>query len=112
MRISSNGDFNKPVLLIRLKVSGSIIGYDGIRDLSKSAEVKKVENMMETNLVKQINQLMGRFHKLGVEPCGLKEAFRRRYPGKWTRQVGDAAIKRAKIIAIPDVEIVSIGTIR
>lgn len=111
-KVSSNGSLKKPVIHIKLRVRGMLVGYSGSKDLEKRAQYRTMVQELEKRIKKESMEMLVRFQKQGVDPAQLEESIRQKYYGKWTRETGLALYKKAKFNVEVHVDVVGFGTLK
>ncbi|MFJ7936203.1 Ger(x)C family spore germination protein [Sporosarcina sp. NPDC096371] len=112
LKVKSNKNTESPKLDISLKLEGVIVEYKGKRDLSKSGEIKKLENKISKHLKNDIEDILKKLQESEVDPVGFSEYFRMYHKGKWTDELTQNIIKSAKYKVNVEFEILNTGTLK
>jgi spore germination protein len=107
-----NGDLKKPKLFIYLYVRGSVVDYDGKKDLANQEERIEIEKKLEKQLENKVIMVVRELQNLGIDPVGFGESFRIRNANDWSKEKWMAAFKQADITTHVETRIISTGTIR
>ncbi|MFY0544802.1 Ger(x)C family spore germination protein [Brevibacillus sp. H7] len=110
--VESFGDLSKPTIRIKISTEGPILGYTGSRDLENPREINEVRRQIEQELIKEIHALLQKFQKKGIDPAALEESLRTRYRGKWKREMGLSALKKATFQVSVDIDFTGYGTMK
>lgn len=106
------GNIETPELFIHLYVRGSIVDYDGIKDLEILENRENIEEEIARKLEERLTNMIAHFKKIGVDPIGFGESFRIRYPQNWSKEKWLEMFERTNVTNQVEVRIVSTGTIR
>jgi spore germination protein len=110
--VESFGDFSKPIIRIKISAEGPILGYTGSRNLEKPQGMSKLRRQIELEVTKEIHALLQKFQKTGIDPAALEESLRTRYRGKWKREIGLSALKKAKFQVRVNIDFTGYGTMK
>lgn len=110
--IDSNHSLTHPKLSLQMNLTGILDDYNGNKDLTKPANLKKLEQESNKALTKETKKLIKRFQKLHVDPVGLGENVRAQYPLPWSKERWDDALAHADIKVTVSTEIVSTGMLK
>ncbi|MEG0261275.1 MAG: Ger(x)C family spore germination C-terminal domain-containing protein, partial [Lysinibacillus sp.] len=83
VKMKSNKSMNSPKLTIKLKIAGTLSEYRGEREkkLVSLDDITKLENDIDKQIEKDIDQFLGKLKELKIDPIGLSENFRMYYDG-------------------------------
>jgi spore germination protein len=107
-----NGVLEKPKLFIYLYVRGSVVDYDGKKDLANQEERVEIEKKLEKQLENKVIMVVKELQNVGIDPVGFGESFRIRNANDWSKEKWMAAFKQADITTHVETRIISTGTIR
>ncbi|MFC0472801.1 Ger(x)C family spore germination protein [Halalkalibacter kiskunsagensis] len=110
--VKVNGDLEKPKLFIYLYVRGSIVDYEGKKDLATQDNRIEIEKKLEKQLEDKVIKTVRKFQKHGIDPVGFGESFRIQNAREWKKEKWIAALQRADITTHVETRIISTGTIR
>jgi spore germination protein len=110
--VGSFGDFSKPIIRINISTEGPILGYTGSRNLENPMEMSKLRKQIEQEVKKEIHALLQKIQKKGIDPAALEESLRTRYRGKWKREIGLSALKKAKFQVRVDIDFTGYGNLK
>lgn len=110
--VKANGDLNNPEIYVHLYIRGSIVDYDGFRDLSDVDTRQNIEDKISEQLEHKLIMVIERLQELQVDPFGLGESFRIKEPYNWSKERWNESFSRAEITTHIEVRIISTGTIK
>ena len=111
-KITSNADFNSPIVNIKLDFEGALGEYKGKERLDKDNNLVKLEHDIEDKMKKMIEDVIKGIQQRSADPIGLLEPLRMKYHGKWTDKMTDELLRKTKFDVVVDVRIVNIGALK
>ncbi|WP_216829313.1 Ger(x)C family spore germination protein [Alkalihalobacterium elongatum] len=109
--IEANDDLSEPELFLHFYIRGSIVDYDGARDLANLEERRELENKISNRLEERVIKTVKQFQELGVDPAGFGEHFRIKAPREWDKEKWSEIFKQTDITTHVEIRIISTGTI-
>lgn len=108
----ANGKLENPELFLHFYIRGSIVDYDGTRDLASIEERREIEEKISERIEERVINTVRQFQELGIDPGGFGEYFRVKAPREWSKENWQEVFKQTDITAHVEVRIISTGTIR
>ncbi|ARK30703.1 Ger(x)C family spore germination protein [Halalkalibacter krulwichiae] len=107
-----NGNLKKPTIYIYLYIRGSVVDYDGVRNLEENEQRKEIELAIESQLEEKVLSTVNHFQELSIDPVGFGDPFRIRNAKGWTKEMWNQAFKQAEISTHVETRIISTGAIK
>ncbi|WP_245827609.1 Ger(x)C family spore germination protein [Paenisporosarcina indica] len=112
VKYKSNNNFDSPKITIKLNLESALDEYKGPIKITSSKDLRKLEKSVEERLEMKIAELIAKFKKDKVDPIGLLETLRMKHQGKWTNELTEQLLEKAKFDVVVNIEIVNIGAVK
>lgn len=111
-KIESNGNLDNPEFNVEISLTANVQEYTGTEDLEKDVHVNGVETAINEVIKKDMEKLLKKFQKIGVDPIRLGEAMRSHIgKSEWSKEVWMDTFPRAQFDIKVQTEIKSTGTL-